>query len=66
MLTTQIHGKCQSFGGVFFDSSAKLLNFKKRLVGQLQLQATNKAFKRTNNSWLRSYLADFSQLSFAA
>tara|TARA_R110001583_G_scaffold192658_1_gene359429 strand:+ start:1211 stop:1435 length:225 start_codon:yes stop_codon:yes gene_type:complete len=53
MFTAQIHGKWQSFGGVFFDSSAKLLNvFNKWLVEQLQLQATNKAFKRTNNSWL--------------
>ena len=53
MLAAQIHGKWQSFGEVFFDSSAKLLNiFLKWLVRQLQLQATNKALKRTNNSWL--------------
>jgi len=29
MLTAQIYGKWQSFGGVFFDSSAKLLIFLK-------------------------------------
>jgi len=32
MLTAQILGKWQSFGGVFFDSSAKLLNFFKMVV----------------------------------
>jgi hypothetical protein len=53
MLTAQIHGKWQSFGGVFFGSSAKLLNiFKNGWLGNYSYKQLTRHSNRTKNSWL--------------
>jgi len=67
MLTAQIHGKWQSFGGVFFDFSAKLLNiFKNGCLGNYSYKQLTRHSNGQITVGFRSCLTYFSQLSFAA